>query len=214
MRRDQARPPTASPAGIATGAMVTAARTSDPAATWCQEASQARYGAAATCRQDLVVIAVAASHTPTMGRHHSAARYSRRGGQPRSQATVTAPVATRDTGAAAMTTSATAAYLASLPAARTAASTASRPRYRRITGGPAGRGSPGWGPAGTAPACWPPPGPVRRHPEARGSRPGWRRYPALSWPWRPWAGRRGSTGRPRGHAGPRRRGSVLRRRGT
>src|SRR5262245_61280856 len=182
MRRDQARPPTASPAGIATGAMVAAARTSDPAAAWCQEASQARYGAAATCHQDLVVIAVAASHTPTIGRHHSAARYRRRGGQPRSQATVTAPTATRDTGAAAMTTSAAAAYLASLPATRTVASTASRPRYRRITAGPAGRGCPGWEPAGTAPACRPMAGPVRRRAEARGSRPGWRRHPALPWP--------------------------------
>src|SRR5215471_5248801 len=101
MRRDQARPPTASPAGIAAGATVTAARTSDPAAAWCQEASQARYGAAATCRQDLMMIAVAVSHTPTMGRHHSATRYSRRDDQPRSHATVTAPVTTKNTGAAA-----------------------------------------------------------------------------------------------------------------
>src|SRR5215471_21169047 len=108
MRRDQTRPPTASPIGIAAGAMVVAARASDPAAAWCHEASQARYGAAATCRQDPVVTAVAASHTATMGRHHNAPRYSRRGGQPRSQASVTAPAATRDTGAAAMTTSAAA----------------------------------------------------------------------------------------------------------
>src|SRR5215472_10294223 len=114
MRRDQARPPTASPIGIAAGAIVTAARTSDPAATWCQQVSQARYGAAATCHQDLVMIAVAASHTTTMGRHHSAARYSRLGGQPRSQASVRAPTATRNTGAAAMTTSAAAVNLASL----------------------------------------------------------------------------------------------------
>ncbi len=48
--------------------------------------------------------AVSASQTATMGPHQAAAASRRRGCQPRSQATPTAPAATSDTGAAAATT--------------------------------------------------------------------------------------------------------------
>ena len=73
-------------------------------------------------------MATATSQTATIGRHASAARYSRRGGQPPSQARVTASAATSETGAAATTSSTIAATRASLPASRNAASTAIRPR--------------------------------------------------------------------------------------
>jgi hypothetical protein len=42
IRRDQARAPTSRPSGTATGAIVTAARKTDPAAARCHIASQAR----------------------------------------------------------------------------------------------------------------------------------------------------------------------------
>ena len=73
-------------------------------------------------------MATATSQTATMGRHAKAARYSRRGGQPPSQASVTASAATSETGAAATISNAIAAARASLPARRSAASTANRLR--------------------------------------------------------------------------------------
>ena len=82
----------------------------------------------ATCHTDRVATATAASQAATMGRQASAARYSRRGGQPRSQASVTASAATSETGAAATTSSTARPIRASLAAARSAASSASRPR--------------------------------------------------------------------------------------
>src|SRR6266571_3147583 len=134
IRRDHARPPTTRPSGIAAGAMVTAASSGDPARASRQAASQARYGAAATGCHAPAAAAVAASHTATIGRLHRAARYSRPGGRPARHAATTVPVATRETGAAAMISAATRPILISFAATRTSASTASRPRYRRITG--------------------------------------------------------------------------------
>src|SRR5204862_7392688 len=113
--------------------MVVTASAAEPAATWCQKDSQAWYGAAAACHADRLVTATAASQTATMGAQASAARYSRRGGQPPRQASVTASAAISETGAAATTSAAAPAIRASLAAARSPASSTIRPRYRRIT---------------------------------------------------------------------------------
>src|SRR5262249_59044671 len=82
IRYAQHRPPAARPAGIAAGAIIAAAAGYDPAAPRCHMASQARYGAWATCDADRVATAVAASQTTSIGTLHSAARYSRPGGHP------------------------------------------------------------------------------------------------------------------------------------
>jgi hypothetical protein len=113
-RYDQARPPATSPSGTAAGAITTSARGNDPAAARCHIASHARYGAAAAAAHPCPRTAVAASQVATMGSCHAAARYSRAGGQPPSQAAQAPTAATSVTGAAATRT----------PAVRAAASSA------------------------------------------------------------------------------------------
>src|SRR5260370_34827495 len=96
-------------------------------------ASQARYGACATCAADRVATAVAASQTPSIGTQHSAARYSRPGGQPASQATAALPPATTDTGAPAMITAAAARSRVIRNAAPPREPTAALPAGRLVT---------------------------------------------------------------------------------
>jgi len=96
-------------------------------------ASQARYGACATRAALLSCTAVAASQTATIGPHHSAAAYSLRGGQPRSQASTALAAATRETGSATTISAIAAAPARTWPAARAAARTASRLTHRPIT---------------------------------------------------------------------------------
>ena len=80
--------------------------------------------------------AVSASQTAIIGAQQAAARYSRAGGQPRSQAPAALPAATSETGAAAMISAAETASRVSRQAPRAAARTASRLTYRPITGPP------------------------------------------------------------------------------
>ena len=105
-----------------------APRATAPAPAWCQADSQAWYGAAAACPADRLATATATSQTATIGRQASAAPYSRRGGQPRSQASVTATAATRETGAAATTSTAARTNRATLAAPRSTARSARKPR--------------------------------------------------------------------------------------
>src|SRR5215472_4381326 len=132
-RYAQHRPPVARPAGIAVGAITAAAAGYDPAAPRCHMASQARYGASVTCDADRAAMAVAASQTTSIGRLHSAARYSRPGGHPARQATATPRPATSETGAAATTSAAAARIRAARNAARPTARPGRRPAACLLT---------------------------------------------------------------------------------
>src|SRR5262249_46214992 len=118
IRYAQARPPTAGRAGIAAGARPAAACGYEPAAPECHMASQAAYGAVAAWAADRPAIAMAASQTASIGRQQSAARYSRPGGQPASQAAAALPAAARETGAATTLSPAARASRPPRPAAR------------------------------------------------------------------------------------------------
>src|SRR5258708_36028290 len=84
-------------------------------------------------------MAVAASQTTSIGTHHKAARYSRPGGQPASQAAAAPPPATSATGAATPIRAAAARTPAVLNAARAAAGPADLLPGRPITAGTAPR---------------------------------------------------------------------------
>ena len=85
-RYDQASPPISSPAGIATGAAVTRPAPAEPLAARSHICRQAPNGSRHVSPHCRVRSACAARNTPTMGAHQAAARYSRLGGQPSSQA--------------------------------------------------------------------------------------------------------------------------------
>ena len=122
LRYAHAAPPAAMPSGTAGAATATAAATGCPCARSCHIAAQARYGAAAARSHQAPAPtpaaaparpapappagravpghqATAPSHAITIGRHHAAAAYTRRGGWPRHHAYQNAAAATSVTGA-------------------------------------------------------------------------------------------------------------------